>query len=409
MALNDPIKSDYIALLSAADVAKPSEPEQSGGALVLIGGQPLLSCQIEILRQSGIATFLIEVDSVTGGLLAIADRFRADGLRVEFIRSATDLESFLQDDKCLVVQAEGHYFSQSMVAELLHQSPPFIATIDSRDENAAFERIDLNTRWSGIAVITAETARMMTALPDGWSICSSLLRQAIQRRTRFVPVAQGQLQSGEIVRVETQHDAAVVLLRTLKRHTDRPHGLIEKYIFGPIAVAIVPWIWSMTWGASAVGALRISLAVASIGLAASSWHMLAAVAALLAIFANTMLGAVHAFSDNAARINKGDALFWTILIIAALFGAWTSADYGADTVSFVAISIGLALTARKLILPNWCKSILSSPALLNIILLLFFGLFDFATAAKIVALSQLAAMMMGLYMPAPATKNGDHA
>lgn len=409
MAPNVASKTEYLALLSAASAVESTVLAGQSGALQSICGQSLLSYQMQTLRLAGIDSFLIEVDSVLGELLNIADRFRAAGARVEFIRSAKDLQGFLKPGGGLVVQAEGHYFSPSIVSDLMQNLLPFIATVDGREENATFERIDLNTRWAGFALLSTETAQAMSALPDGWSIGSSLLRQAIQSNTRFESVPQVRLERGDVVRVETPDDAEKIVAQMLKHRTERPDGFVERYVFGPLAKWIAPTIWSNDWGLMGLDASRWVLAASSAGMAMLGWDVAAAITIFLAIFSDTLNSVVQAYSANAVGERWKNGLFWTLVILSAVIAAWMSADYGSDTLAFVAISIGLALVMNKLTLPRWCALILLSPALLS---LAFFGtasLSVVATGTKIIALLQIATLVLGLYLPVLRGKNTDYA
>ena len=409
MAPNYVSKTDHLALVSAASVVASADFERQSGALQSICGQSLLSYQMQILRQAGIDSFLIEVDSVFGELLNIADRFRASGARVEFIRSAKDLQGHLKPGGRLVVQAEGHYFSPSIVADLMQNMLPFIATVDGRDENATFERIDLNTRWAGFALLSTEIAQAVSEIPDGWSIGSSLLRQAIQSNTRFESIPQVRLELGDVVRVETRDDADKIVSQMLQHRTEKPDGFVERYIFGPIAKSIAPVIWSKEWGIRGLDASRLLLAAGSAGIALLGWSGAAALAIFLALLSHSVIAAVQAFSANTLRERWKNGLFWTFVILSAFIATWMTADYSSDTLAFVAISIGLALIANKLTLPKWCAMILLSPALLSLAFLGTAALSAVTAGTKIIALLQIATLVAGLYQPVSRGKNGDYA
>jgi hypothetical protein len=286
---------------------------------------------------------------------------------------------------------------------------PFIATVDGRDENGTFERIDLNTRWAGFALLSTQTAQAMNALPDGWSIGSSLLRHAIQSNTRFEPILQVRLERGDIVRVETRADADKIVSQMLKHRTERPDGFVERYIFGPIAKSIAPIIWSNDWGIKGLDASQWVLAAGSAGLAMLGWNVAAALTIFLAIFSNTLISVVQAFSSNAVSERRKNRLFWTLVILSAFIAASMSADNGADSLAFVAISTGLGLVVGKLTLPRWCAMILLSPALLSLAFLGSVVLSAVTTGTKTIALLQIATLVLGLYLPVSRGKNRDYA
>ncbi|MGB5076085.1 MAG: hypothetical protein WBO17_01230, partial [Sphingorhabdus sp.] len=96
------IQTHIVALLSAANVANNDKNCVGGLALSLPGGDPLLAHQIAALRLLGIERFVIEVDTVSGALLSLADSLKRAGCSVDFVRSAADLQPFLRLDDVLL-------------------------------------------------------------------------------------------------------------------------------------------------------------------------------------------------------------------------------------------------------------------------------------------------------------------
>lgn len=401
-------KPECIALLSAAFLPSAGQANSEIGALHHIAGSSLISWQVAMLRDCGVATFLIEVDSVSGELLNVADSLRHDGVRVEFVRSAQELQRFLMPNARLIVQAEAHYFSAPIVADLTQRTTPFIATIDGRDENDRFERIDLNTRWVGFAVLDAGTARSLMELPEGWSITSSLLRHAVQRGTAFLPIAQGKLQDGDIARISTQADADALAEHMLFARTSGAPGFIERHVFGGIAKWLAPYIWSSRPGTKAVEISKFPVALASLGCSAAGWIVAAAFTALFATFLHMLAGVTGSFGDS-VRHRSQQLLFWSILAASALTAALAIADFGQDTMPFVGVSIGLILAAQEIGLPRWCAALLRSPALIAVAMFVAAGFAVFAIGAKMIALAQVGLLVAGLYLPKIGIKNRNQA
>lgn len=398
-----------VALLSAASIADLAMPDGNHGALQRLAGQPILGYQINALQAAGVSSFLVEVDNVPGELLSLADNIRQLGSKVEFVRSVSDLRNFIKPDDRLVIQAEAHYFSTSAVSTLMQQAVPFISVIDGRDENAAFERIDLNTRWAGFAVVDARIALSMVELPDGWSITSSLLRHAIQNKVLLKPVEQAELQRGQIMRVSSQTDADIIVAQMLVDRANRSNGFIERHLFGTIAQRIAPTIWASRHGISIVAISRHVLAGASLGFAALGWLTASATAALCAIFLHNVYGVVQGFNEDKGQHIWSNIIFWALLVASLFTSAWTSPDYRSDTVAFAAIITGFALLARKTALPNWASAVLQSPALLSGAILLAAILSLFSLGLTVFALIQLAALVAALYLPEKTRRNTNHA
>lgn len=408
MSSNLPPQTEIVALLSATGLSDGGQAAAGTGALQNIAGMSLIEWQINILRKCGVKAFLIEVDSVVGELLNVADTFRNGGDRVEFVRSAKDLSSFLTTDAKLAIIAEAHYFSAPLAADLMLSKSPFIATIDGRDDNAAFERIDLNTRWAGFALIEAATARSLMELPEGWSVASSLLRHAIQHGVKFLPVAQGKLQRNDVARISSPADAEALVGHILDQRVSNQNGFVERRIFGPAAKRVARYIWASRNGALAINIARFVGAVGSLGSAFMGWSIAAAATALLAICLNTLLGVVSGASTGKPNDSQ-NLFFWSMLAASALATAWANTDYGPDAAAFMLISLSLMAVAYRTKLPHWSATLLQSPGILAAAILIAAGLSAVALGTKIVSLAQLGLLIAGLYLPVGEGKNSNQA
>lgn len=396
-----------IALLSVAGLTDGQANNGNNLALLEVGGRPLLTWQMLALRRAGVEAFLIEVDTVPGVLLDLADGFRRSGNRVEFVRTAKDLQAFLAPDSRLIVQAEAHYFSGAAIEELTRQKTPFVATIDGRDENAAFERIDLNTRWAGFALLDAGTALKMTELPEGWSITSSLLRQAIQGGVKLRPIPQAMLQRGEILRVATHLDAAALGNSILSDRVETAPGWIEKHIFGAVAKMAAPSIWRSAPSARLLPFIGPGFAGISLGLGLFGWSLASLSAAFVALFGKQMSDVVHGHKDAEKPGIWRNLLFWALLVAAAISVAWAERGYLADTPSFMLLAVGLAFLAPKMALKRWLAALLQSPALLTLGLLVAMALSLFPQGVKAIVFAQLGLLLIDRYLPNKNGKNND--
>jgi hypothetical protein len=398
-----------IALLSVAGLTDGHASNGGNMSLLEVGGRPLLTWQMLALRRVGVDVFLIEVDTVPGVLLDLADGFRRSGKRVEFVRTTKDLQAFLTPDSRLIVQAEAHYISAAAIDELTKQATPFVATIDGRDENAAFERIDLNTRWAGFALLNAATALTMTELPEGWSITSSLLRHAIQGGVKLRPIPQNMVQRGEVLRVATPMDAAALGNSILSERAETSPGWLEKHIFGAMAKMAAPSIWRSAPTARLLPLVGPVLAGLSLGLGVFGWGFAALSTAFASLFGKQISDVVHGVTDAEKPGVWRNLLFWVLLVGAAISVAWAERGYLADTPSFMAIALGLALLAQKMPLQRWSAAVLQSPALLALALLAVMALSLFPQGVKAILFAQLGLLLADRYLPVRNGKNNEQA
>src|SRR5205085_667585 len=86
-----------------------------------------------------------------------------------------------------------------LVTALAEEPEAAVATVPDDESHEAFERIDAEARWAGVAVVNAQTLGSTAAMLGDWDLQSTLLRRTIQDGALRVPIAPG---SGEPLLVE---------------------------------------------------------------------------------------------------------------------------------------------------------------------------------------------------------------
>ncbi len=372
-----------VALLSAASAS------EGGAALPNAGEQSVLAHQIAALRSVGVRKFLIEVENVSGALLAMADRLTKAGNSVDFIRLAPDLQTKLHGSDILIVLAEGTYIAPKLLATLLEHSGAFISTVDGRTENAAFERMDLNTRWAGLGVIPINSVAKIGALPEGWSITSSLLRQAMQDNVSQLPLKQSYLQDGDLRRIDLAADAEKLTSEIMARRAAREPGFVEARIFAPVATRLAKILWPISARIALSDGATLLLGAASGALAGFGFVTGAAVAAIAAMLANAVRLALGNAEQNQRGLDFVETVLWLLLAFALILATSTDVFQSSEGLFAGSVVAGLALLARQLRLPDWAKKTLQSPALIVLSVMLTHSISGIATAAKAVAIVQL--------------------
>jgi hypothetical protein len=409
MARSAPNQPGIIALLSAVTTATADKSGALAPGMMLVGGEPLLEYQISALRGQGISRFLLEVDSVAGSLLELADRLRARGCQIEFVRSTGDLQKAVDQNNALFVQTEALYLSDDLLGSMLAQKNPFIATVDGRDENAAFERMDLNTRWAGVALISAGTIASLENLPEGWSITSSLLRQAMRAETRLLALPQRHIQDGKLKQISSAAEADLLSRQILVDRSARQGGIVERRIFAPIAARLAPVIWRHPSGSDGVDLVTMILAVATVPLAAAGWIIAAIIAAIVAMFGISIRAAVRDIDQDTGFAKWMQPVFWVLLAGAAVAAARTGYGYSGHEIYAVTVMLGLALLSQQLNLPVWAQHVLKSPAALALTLLCSVLILGFAESVQWISLAQMGALLVAKWSPNLARKKAKQA
>jgi hypothetical protein len=379
-----PTSPNKIALLSAISASGVTDK-----AAPLLFGEPLLALQINHLRKLGINRFWVEVDTLPGAIVATADRLRGQGVTIDFVRSPQELSGKLNEGEILLVQSEGILADDALLTEIAQQQSPMVATVDGRDENERFERIDLNTRWTGLALFDKRTIDGIAALPDGWSIASSLLRQALQDNIPHKPVKQSVIQSGQLQRISDSNDVDAYTKTLLKTRASRGFGFIEKYIFGPIAAKIAPVIWPLKSRDMIVDGSTLFAGLASFG---SAWAGFGAASASLGIVTTLLLTIRYClqYTDKEDMKSKAmDGLIWTTLAAAFFTILWKSASDPLPNLFPAAVVIALLILSRSQNLTGARLAIVPSPAMVAALMLVFVILGYPVAGAMLIALFQL--------------------
>ena len=362
---------------------------RTGESLLLAGDRPVLAHQIAALRTAGISTFLIEVDSGPGSLLEMADRLTKSGCKVDFVRSASDLANKLADTATLIVQAEGVYIAPDLLLKLLEQPGHFTLTVDGRSENEAFERMDLNTRWAGLAVMPASSVLRIGELPEGYSMTSSLLRQAMQDGVTQRALNQSDLQTGRLRLVGSAIDAEKLAHEIMAVRASREPGFIETHLLSPFAAKIAATISRSSSRTAISDGGAIFMAFASVGMAGFGWVAGAAIASIAAIFANSVRLALGNGEAANGISHLVEPVTWLLLITALIMATTGDAYRVSEGLFGGSIVAGLTILARQLRLPDWAKKTLQSPALIALWMLCAAPFSGAAAAAQSLAALQL--------------------
>ncbi len=397
-----PVRKPPVALLSAAS----PDGEASIALLPLAAGQIVLEEQTANLREVGIDRFLIEVDIVPGAVLSFADHLRKSGCSVDFVRTFADLRGKLSLQDRLLVQQEGIVASPKLLQMVVDEAGAVIATVDDREENDMFERMDINTRWSGIALLDPKILAAADDVPEGWRLDSSLLRTAMQRGTTMRLLRQGYLQQGDLRKICSQTDADRYARQMLANRVSHVDGIVESRLFAPLARAIAPAIWRAKAGATLLSGGILATSLGALGLGAYGFAAGACGTGVVAIALQT----VRAITGRGGKTEKAvGALGWALLGAALLTTCWISGERTIASLFAPAMSLGIVGTAYLSKLPGWARQAICSPALLAVLLLMLLGFTDIGSAVGIAAVAQLSALLAASWQMRRNEAKSEHA
>jgi hypothetical protein len=383
-----------IALLSVACDNSSGQGAAAGTGRSDLAGVSLIEYQITTLARAGIQRFLIEVENIDGVLIALADRCASRKLTVDFVRTGGDILRHINADDRIWVQSGQLYVQLGLVETLLKSAENFIATIDGRDENRAFERIDINTRWAGVSVVGYESIAMLRDLPEDWSIISSLLRQALLAKVPFRPLSQQHVHNGTLTVLTGAQDFSELNRQILRRRVASRAGYVEAKLFGPILARLVPLIWQSPTAVTATKFAAPVIALAALALGLGNLVTAATVAAFLSIAANALRLAVTDDADGSDHIQSLSVVTWTLIILAMFGSVYVATSYDNNGL-FAAFAVAsLAYLTHKMAMPGWAKQVLHSPAALALLAIIGAATVGIMTILQCIMVLQLSVLMI---------------
>src|SRR4051794_24177094 len=131
------------------------QQDDSGGlrALFPLAGRSLLEYQVRCATAAGAAPVIVVVERVPQALQDAFERLRLDGLGVFPVSDVQEAVSRFEAGSMILLIGDGVAQTADFVAALAQEPEPAVATVPDDEAHAAFERIDAETRWAGVALV----------------------------------------------------------------------------------------------------------------------------------------------------------------------------------------------------------------------------------------------------------------
>lgn len=186
--------------------------DESGSlrALLPIAGRTLLEYQVRCAAAAGAAPIVVMVERIPIALNNVLERLQQEGLPVITVGDGAEAASRFEAGEMILLVADGLAPPPELLTSLAEEPEPVIVTVPDDEAHDDFERIDAVSRWSGVAIIDAQTLGATAAMLGDWDLQSTLLRRALQRGARTAPISP---ETGEPLLAQSAADLA-----QLERH-----------------------------------------------------------------------------------------------------------------------------------------------------------------------------------------------
>ena len=234
------------------------QEDDSGGlrALLPLAGRTLLEYQVRCASAAGAAPIVVIVERVPQALQDAFERLRLDGLGVFPVSDVSEAVTRFEAGSMILIVGDGVAPPAELVAAMAAEPEPAVAVVPDDEAHAAFERIDGESRWSGVAAVDAHLLGSTAAILGDWDLQSTLLRRALQEGAIRIPVTAI---GGDPLLAETPEDLQDFQRRLLVGSRGVRPDWVSRFLLPPIEefateqlmeTAVRP-LW-LIWGALAL-------------------------------------------------------------------------------------------------------------------------------------------------------------
>ena len=388
-----------LALISFAK----EDPE----TLVPIGFLPLFDgtvaeAQVRIANELGAAKFIFLSPAMHGKLLQYTDALMDRGIDAEIVRSASDLAKFASDEDDLIFLGDG-ILPGADVQDILMDAPDeLILVTDNADEHAAYERIDLNHRWLGIASLKAQRLAALAEIPDDWDVGSALLRTAVQAECRREMLSGTQVENRAVSSLGNSASASQFVQAKLADYRPSGGNFLERLAVWPLTRKLLPRIWKTPDIGRYLGGISPVLSFLAPVLAYFAYPALSlGFLAVAALFLG-ISGKISVFSNPKKGMQLGGAFFsiFALITLAILVFSQSVPANIAPHMVILALLSGSFLVSRRLVFNSWVDWFRPDNLLIILILFIFTAAGNFVGGLLTSALLCMAYLVTG-HLPTP--------
>ncbi|MFL6764501.1 MAG: hypothetical protein ACJ8FO_04815 [Sphingomicrobium sp.] len=159
-------------------------------ALLPLAGRTLVEYQARCAAAAGAAPIVVIVEHVPQALQDAFERLRLDGVGIFPVSDINESVSRFEAGSMILLIGDGVAPPVNLISALAEEPEPSVATVPDDEQHEAFERIDAESRWAGVAVVDAHLLGSTAAMLGDWDVQSTLLRRAVQEGARRVPAAR---------------------------------------------------------------------------------------------------------------------------------------------------------------------------------------------------------------------------
>ena len=165
--------------------------DDSGGlaALLPLAGRTLVEYQVRCAAAAGATPIVVLVERIPAALNQAFERLRSEGLNVVPVTDGAEAATRFEAGELVMLIGDGIAPPMDLLTGLSDEAEAAVLTVPDDLDHERFERVDMSSRWSGVALVDGRTLGATAAMLGDWDLSSTLLRRSLQGGARLVRVA----------------------------------------------------------------------------------------------------------------------------------------------------------------------------------------------------------------------------
>jgi hypothetical protein len=200
-------------------------------ALIPLAGRTLLEYQVRCAAAAGAAPVVVVVERVPQALQDALERLRSDGIGVFPVSDVNEAVSRFEKGSSILLIGDGIAPPAALVIALAQEPESAVAIVPDDEKHQMFERIDAESRWSGVALVDSRLLGSTAAMLGDWDLQSTLLRRSIQEGARRIAAIE---QGGEPLLAESEDELADFQRNLVHSSRGERDDAASRYILPPV-------------------------------------------------------------------------------------------------------------------------------------------------------------------------------
>ncbi|MEP3224436.1 MAG: hypothetical protein ABJO01_00550 [Parasphingorhabdus sp.] len=362
--------------LALISVSIEQAPSQGPVGLLPLFDETIVQRQVRSAQQMGADKIVLLSPTMHGALLQYVDALKIQNIDAEIARNSDHLQQYATDEDELLYLGDGILPGEVMALAVREESAEMIQVVGNADDYSSFERIDLNHRWLGIALLKASRLAEISDIPEDWDIGSALLRTAVQSDCRRDIVSDDRMKADNLVQLLTEVNVQQYTQRRLEKAEIPKQNFLDRFLVWPATRKLIPLLWRAPDAKKYTGIAALACNIIALTMGLVGWPILALAFLLISALVLNLNQRISIFGHSAKGLDWGNLLFNILAIATLAVVIWHHAPspiFGAEQSLLILLSCILWLVDKA---PDGRKITLIKPD--RQLILLFFFLFSIA-------------------------------